>query len=224
MVRTRRLLLLAVMIFIFAASTVLAQNSTEVSDLKSQIEVLQKRIDQLETEKRNRFCGMPMRHSGFSDSRYFFGGMNSWDPFVEMERMQQNIHRMFEDSFSKGAHTKTISRRFAAFEPNISISQKDGLYVVKVDLPGLDKNAINVEIRGRELVLSGERTDEEAKQESGFYRQELSYGSFTRSIFLPEDAQTNQISSEYKNGVLTITIPRETAKKSSVKPRKVPVL
>ncbi len=142
-----------------------------------------------------------------------FDDMRNWDPFTEMDKMQERMHRIFEDSFSKGLTDKTISRVYAAFEPNISINQKDNAYIIKVDLPGMDKSSIGIEVKGRELVLSGERKEEENRQDKGFYRQELSYGTFSRSILLPEDAKTNQITSEYKNGVLTITIPREVGTK-----------
>lgn len=152
-----------------------------------------------------------------------FDGMSNWDPFVEMEKMQEQMHRLFDDSFSRGLVDKTIFRANAAFEPNISINQKDNLYIVKADLPGMDKSAINIEIKGRELILSGERKEEESKQDKGFYRQELNYGSFVRSILLPEDAKTDQIASEYKNGVLTITIPMEQSVKPAAPAIKVPV-
>lgn len=152
-----------------------------------------------------------------------FDDMNNWDPFVEMERMQQRMHRIFDDSFSRGLVDKTIFRANAAFEPNISINQKDNAYIVKADLPGMDKSSINIEVNGKALTISGERKEEETKQDKGFYRQELSYGSFSRSIVLPEDAKTNQIASEYKNGVLTITIPREQVAKPTTPAIKVPV-
>lgn len=152
-----------------------------------------------------------------------FDDMNNWDPFAEMEKIQEQMHRLFDDSFSRGLVDKTIFRANAAFEPNISINQKDNAYIVKADLPGMDKSSINIEIKGSELTLSGERKEEETKQDKGFYRQELSYGSFSRSIMLPEDARTNQISSEYKNGVLTITIPRDTSVTPTKPSIKVPV-
>ncbi len=146
-----------------------------------------------------------------------------WDPFVEMARMQQAIQRMFEGSFVDGLFDHTIYRTSAAFEPNISINQKDNAYIIKADLPGMDKNAINIEINGRLLTISGERKGEKTKQDKGFYRQELSYGAFSRSVMLPEDSKTNQITSEYKNGVLTITIPKESITKPANSAVKIPV-
>ncbi len=163
------------------------------------------------------------KYSFFDDDFSVFNDMRNWDPFQEMERIQQKMHRIFEDSFSKGLTDRTIFRENLAFEPNISINQKDKAYVVKADLPGMEKSSISIEVRGRELILSGERKQEESRKDNRFYRQELSYGAFSRSIMLPEDAKTDQISSEYKNGVLTVTIPKETVSKPETPAIKIPV-
>lgn len=146
-----------------------------------------------------------------------------WDPFEEMTRVQEAMHRMFEDSFAHGLMDRTISRSSAAFEPDISIHQKNDAYIVKADLPGMDKSAIDIEVSGRLLTISGERKEEETKQEKGFYRQELSYGSFSRSIMLPEDVKAGQIASDYRDGVLTITIPREPVARTAPSKVKIPV-
>lgn len=111
-----------------------------------------------------------------------FDDMQNWDPFVEMEKMQQRMHSIFEDSFSRGLVDKNVFRSPAYFEPNISINQKDDTYIVKVDLPGLEKNSISIEVKGQELIVSGERKEEVSSQDKGFYRQELNYGSFARTI------------------------------------------
>lgn len=146
------------------------------------------------------------------------------DPFFEMEKMRQRMQDIFDGSFSGGVNNRIDLRVNSVFEPNISISRKGDIYIVKADLPGLDKKDIKVEIRGRELAISGERKDEAKKQEKGYYRQELSYGSFYRSILLPEDAKTDKIASEYKNGVLTIVIPGAPPdKKPAEEPVKVVV-
>lgn len=152
-----------------------------------------------------------------------FDDMSGRDPFADMERMQKRMHRLFDDSFSKGLIDRSIFRMHRAFEPDISIGRENGSYTIKVDLPGMEKDQISIEVRGRELVVSGERRAEETKQDKGFYRQELSYGSFSRSVLLPEDAVTGEISSEYKNGVLIIVIPRQQDVKAEAPPIKVTV-
>lgn len=140
-----------------------------------------------------------------------FDDIQHWDPFIEMEKMQERMHGMFEDSFARRLMDKNVVRQPAYFEPNISINQKGDTYTVKIDLPGLEKDSINIEVKGQELVVSGERKEEASRQEKGFYRQELNYGSFARIIRLPDDAKTDQITSVYVNGVLVITIPRNIA-------------
>lgn len=170
-----------------------------------------------------KICLLPPKSLDYDFNRGF-GDLREWDPFKEMEEMQQRMHRVFDDSFSKGILDKTVSREKAAFEPNISINQKDDAYIIKADLPGMEKNAIGIEINGRELILAGERKENDAKNDArGFYRQELSYGSFSRSIQLPEDAAVGEIVSEYTNGVLTITIPRAKTTKATPPKIKVPV-
>jgi HSP20 family protein len=152
--------------------------------------------------------GIPM-DKFFSDDFSMFDDMHNWDPFQEIEKMQQRMHRMFEDSFARGLKGKSLFRKNYFFEPNISIRDAGSAYVVNVDLPGLDKDTINVEINGRQMTISGERKVQESQQQKGFYRQELSYGNFSRSITLPDDAKVEGITSEYKRGVLTIRIPKE---------------
>lgn len=153
-----------------------------------------------------------------------FDDLQDWDPFAEMERMQRRMHRMFNDSFARGLLDRSIFRGAGAFEPNISINRQNGSYVVKVDLPGMDKSAINLEVKGKELTVSGERKEESSQQDKGYFRQELNYGSFARTILLPDDAKTDRISSQYENGVLTITIPRDMGLKPEQGTKKIPVL
>jgi len=65
--------------------------------------------------------------------------LSAWDPFVDMERMQRLMHRLFDDSFSKGLIDRSLLRSYGSFEPNISIGIENGSYIVKADLPGMEK-------------------------------------------------------------------------------------
>jgi HSP20 family protein len=153
----------------------------------------------------------------------FFDDMGAWDPFAEMDRIQQRMHRLFDDGFSRGIPSASVFRRSNWFEPNISIHEEGSQYIVRADVPGMDKDAIDIEINGRQLTISGERKAHSKQEDQGYYRQELSYGSFSRSIMLPDDARTDEITSRYEHGVLTITIPRSENKKPAQPPIKVPV-
>ncbi len=81
---------------------------------------------------------------------------------------------------------------------------------MRLDLPGVDKDKINVKVQNNMLTISGERRSEteEADQKTGFYRMESSFGSFMRSFPLPADADPDNMTAESKNGVLTIRLPK----------------
>lgn len=147
-----------------------------------------------------------------------------YDPFLELERMRRRIDKLFEDDFfTIRPYRFSGFRKKFAFQPLLNFKETDSQYVLTVDLPGMDKDSINVEVKGRFLNISGERKEEKSKEEEGFYHQELNYGSFFRSVLLPKDALVKNISSEYKNGVLTVIIPRDKSKKEEVQKIKVPV-
>ncbi|MFY9402511.1 MAG: Hsp20/alpha crystallin family protein [Candidatus Omnitrophota bacterium] len=135
------------------------------------------------------------------------------DPFVEMERLQQKINRVFDDRFFKASRMKKDMMVKPIFQRQTGLIEEDGKYLLSLELPGVDKKAINIEIKGRSLIVFGERKKEETKEAEGFAQEELSYGSFYQRVLLPPDALVKNITSEYKSGVLTVTIPKEARKK-----------
>ncbi|MDD5084646.1 MAG: Hsp20/alpha crystallin family protein [Candidatus Omnitrophica bacterium] len=152
-------------------------------------------------------------------------GEEEWNPFAEMRTMQQMINRMLEESLSRGyPYTATrpspLGSQMGRFTPSIDLKETDTDYVVTADIPGASKDKINVSIRNNMLTISGERSIEEEKQEGGFYSQERSYGSFSRTINLPGAVDENNIKADYLNGVLTITLPKLT-KAAPEEPKKV---
>ncbi len=143
---------------------------------------------------------------------------DTWDPFREMDDMQNMMNRMFRDSFNRGMMTQGVSGGHAlSYNPDIDILSKDNEYVVTVDLPGIEKDKIDVKVKNGQLILSGQReAQKETDEDSGFYQMERSFGSFYRTFPLPEDAASEGIKAESKNGVLTIHIPRvKDAQKSA---------
>ncbi|MDD5584206.1 MAG: Hsp20/alpha crystallin family protein [Candidatus Omnitrophica bacterium] len=145
------------------------------------------------------------------------------DPFAGLERVHQRMNSMFEDDFAKDFKEQGMFGEKAGFAPRINVKKTESAYLVKADLPGMEKSTINVEVKGGSLVLSGERKEETSQEDTGFYKKESSYGSFLRTILLPDDAKITQITSQYNNGVLTITIPREKDKTETPQTIKVPV-
>lgn len=140
--------------------------------------------------------------------------LDSWDPFEEMERMQARINRMFRESLGRSMMTQpTFSpfQRSLFFEPDIDMTETDTHYFIKLDLPGMEKDKINVEVKDHYLTISGERKSEKEEEKEGvFYRMERSFGSFHRMVPLPENANTEGVTADYVNGVMTITVPKLT--------------
>lgn len=88
------------------------------------------------------------------------------------------------------------------------LSETDGGYELEVDLPGLKREDVAVDYANGTLTISGERSDEREEQRKGYYLSERSYGSFRRSFRVPEDVQPDRIDAQFKDGVLTVTLPR----------------
>lgn len=103
-----------------------------------------------------------------------------------------------------------------------SFEEKNSFYILRVDLPGLDKDKINITVRGTLLTVQGVRASESESQddEQGFYAKESSYGSFSRTLTLPGPVAEGRIDAKYENGVLTITLPKVEGGKTT---KRVPV-
>lgn len=166
---------------------------------------------------------LPQASRGVPDPFQDDWGFASWDPFEEMEELQSRINRMFRESFGRARMNPVRGQEIGAagfFEPDVDVKETPSGYVIHIDLPGMDKDKINVEVRGSTLTISGERKSEvENANKDGFSSVERSYGSFSRGIPLPEDASTEQVKAEYRSGVLVVEIPKlaseDTRRKSS---------
>ena len=146
------------------------------------------------------------------------------DPFAELQQMRDYMNRLMNMAMTYGPPiAQTLSGgELSDFMPAIDLQETEKTYVVKSDLPGLQKDKINVTVRGNLLTIQGVR-ENQARQEdqvSGFYAQERSYGSFARSVTLPGPVDESAITADYQNGVLTITLPKLGETKTR---QKVPV-
>lgn len=86
-------------------------------------------------------------------------------------------------------------------------------------MPGITKKDINIQVKGRQLIISGENRKNKTKKDKNSYSQESSYGNFLSNFMLPEDAQISRITSDYKDGILTITIPSSLKEAMKTKER-----
>jgi HSP20 family protein len=123
--------------------------------------------------------------------------------------------RLFHDSVSR-LFGEPASRPWS---PAVDIFETENELVLKADVPDVDPQNIGIQLENGTLTLKGERRYEENKNNKGFHRIERSYGSFSRAFSLPETVDGEKVQADYKNGVLTITLP----KKEVAKPRTINV-
>jgi HSP20 family protein len=102
--------------------------------------------------------------------------------------------------------------------PAFDISEAEDHFIVKADLPGIDAKSLDIGLAGNVLTISGEKKEEREEKSERFYAVERQFGSFSRSFMLPSDVKEEGIDANYKDGVLTVTIPKtEHAKQKKIK-------
>lgn len=101
-----------------------------------------------------------------------------------------------------------VATRRNSFAPSIDISETEKQYVIDVEVPGMNKKDINLNVENNTLTISGERKFEKEEDNKQYHRVESHYGSFSRSFTLPENADYDSIDASYKNGILSITVDK----------------
>lgn len=133
-------------------------------------------------------------------------------PFSLMRRLSDDMDRLFGDFFGPrlfdwGERDELGWPRIETSSwPEIEISQQGNKLVVQADIPGLKKDDVTVELRDNELCISGERREEKQTNEQGYFRSERTYGSFCRTVPLPEGAKPDTATATFENGVLKVEI------------------
>jgi len=138
-----------------------------------------------------------------------------WRPF-EFDRIRREMDRLW-DSFLEGRPLRRAedSREWL---PSIDVSETKNELVIKAELPGLDPKDIDISMNNGYLTIKGEKKHEKEEKDENYHLVERSYGSFTRSVRLPKEVQSDKITASFKNGVLRITLPKsEEAKKKEIK-------
>ena len=105
-----------------------------------------------------------------------------------------------------------VATRQQTFAPSINISETDKQYLIDVEVPGVDKNNIELNVENNTLTISGERKFEKKDEGKHYHRVESSYGSFSRSFTLPDNVKDDTIQATYNNGILNITIEKSEQK------------
>jgi HSP20 family protein len=141
-----------------------------------------------------------------------------WDPFRELEDMSERLNRVFTRPASRTSGGKE-QLTVADWIPTVDISETDGEYLIKAELPEVKKEDVKVTVEDGVLTLQGERRQEKEEKDKRYHRVERSYGSFVRSFTLPESVDESGVKAEYKDGVLNLHLP----KSEKVKPKAIEV-
>ena len=121
----------------------------------------------------------------------------------EMDAMFDNFFRSFD--------MEPFESRLGVFTPKVDVAESDKEIRITAELPGMDEKDIDVSLQNDMLTIKGEKKEEKEDKGKDYYRMERSYGSFSKSIALPVEVETDKVEAKYKKGVLSITIPK-TAK------------
>ncbi|MEK6553758.1 MAG: Hsp20/alpha crystallin family protein [Bdellovibrionota bacterium] len=128
----------------------------------------------------------------------------------------RQFDNLFEDFEGVG---RNMSRELSSFYPALDIEESDKDYQISLDIPGIKKEDVKIELKDRSIVISGERKREEKTSTSGVNRLERTHGQFTRTLQLPHNVDVTKIDANYENGVLKLMIP----KSEDAKPRLIDI-
>jgi len=141
--------------------------------------------------------------------------MIRWEPFDEMMSMRESMDRLFEDFFSRRPRTSGP----LVWQPALEVYETDHEVVVKAELPGIDPKSVGVTVTAEGLTIKGEAKAEHEDKGRNYYRRELRYGAFQRTIALPNEVKSDETKAIFKQGILEVKIP----KAERVRPKTVSV-
>jgi HSP20 family protein len=148
-----------------------------------------------------------------------------WRPF---ESLRREVDRLFQD-FQMGSWRSPFGRGVFDVEPfwrgevswgkapAVDITDKEKAYEITAELPGMDENNIDVKFSDGTLTIKGEKKDEREEKKKDYYLSERRYGSFQRSFGVPDGVDADKIEAHFKNGVLTVTLPKTPQAQKSEK-------
>lgn len=134
-----------------------------------------------------------------------FMGISRWDPAKDLSLMQERLNRLFSDPNDSYPDMAEGGR----FMPAVDIVETAHDVILRVELPGVQKEEIDIQIEGDILILKGERRFEKEVDQEHYYRMECSYGTFQRTFTLPRSIQKEKVQANMNRGILEIRLPKE---------------
>lgn len=140
------------------------------------------------------------------------------DPFRDIAVLQDRMNRLFGD-YPERAQPREEGLETGIWMPNVDIYETKDAICVRAELPGINRDAVHVEVKEGVLTLRGERKFEKEVEEESYHRIERSYGTFHRSFTLPSTVDAQKVTARMKDGVLEVDLPKQ----EQAKPRKIAI-
>ena len=145
--------------------------------------------------------------------------LTRWNPAQELSEMQNRWASLFGRSPLQTPTGKEEAIMLAEWAPVVDITEDEKEYLIKAELPEMKKEDVKVTVENGVLTISGERKFEKEEKKKKYHRIERGYGTFVRSFTLPDDADASKVKAEFKNGLLTVHLP----KSEKAKPKQIEV-
>ena len=140
-----------------------------------------------------------------------------WDPFRDLNMLQDRMNRLFEDASRNWKSDEPAST--TTWSPAVDIFETESEIVVKAEVPGMDRKDITLNLENNVLTLRGERRFLKETKEENYHRIERSYGGFSRAFSIPVTVDDEKIRADYQDGVLKIVLP----KKEQLRPKQIKI-
>jgi HSP20 family protein len=141
-----------------------------------------------------------------------------WQPFREVESLQSEMNKLFDLSLGRWP-LRSMGLMEGAWSPSVDVFDSKDNVLVKVDIPGMKKEDMEISVDGDTLTIKGEKKEETESKDKGYVKTERFFGSFNRALSLPAEIEENKVKASYKDGVLEIILP----KKEEQKPKQIKV-
>jgi len=131
-----------------------------------------------------------------------------WDLHRDMNRVFEDFNRDFFPLFEEGS---------TQFQPHLDVSEDDKCYALQIEVPGMEPKDINIEIKNKYLTIRGEKTFEKETKDKAWHCRERRFGSFERALEIPPGVVEDDIKADFRNGVLTISLPKSETLQQEIK-------
>lgn len=145
--------------------------------------------------------------------------LTRWSPYRDMMSLRDQMDRLFEDTFNLMPSTRSGFQTARIWALDLDVSETDDAFIVKAAVPGISPDDLEITMANNVLTISGEVEADEEHEGEVFHMREMRYGSFSRSITLPQHVNADDVEARVDNGILTVHVP----KAEESKPKRIPV-